>query len=297
MNLITMIPLFILMFVLTYLIVDMILERKNEQKYKIHNFLEQYKKEQETRTFIYVFLQPILQMRKSWLPKKREEKLREKLAKANSKLTPIEFVLNNIVLAIFVSGFSLIYIFIFPQWKEIIMGISLVAGILAYIRGNLKVNKAIKARKLQVQLELPEYMIPLGYMLGKYTTYQATLLSLEYASENLKPHVEELITQMELNPGSYEPYLEFAQKIDEPVAYQFMIALQQAMKLDPIKSKKVIANQINLMRNLRAESYRQLNRMRPSMVSKYIYMCLITMMFLPLGLAFVSIMEKFAKLF
>lgn len=297
MNLVSMIPLLLLLFFLVYFIIDMIQDRKTDKKYKIHNFIEQYKKNQEERTLLYLFLQPILSFRQSWMPKKMEDNLSEKLKKLNSSLTPIEFVLNKIMMSIFVFCMTLSYMFFFPQWKVYIIGGACISSIVALIHGFSKLNKGIKARELQLKLELPEYMIPLGVMLGKYSTYEATKRSLEYASDNLRPYVEDLITQIELNPGKFEPYMEFAKKVEIPVAYQFMIALQQSMVLNESKSKEVIANQIQIMRRLRAETYRQLAKFRPSLVSKYIYLTLTTMMFMPLGLCFVVVMDKFTKMF
>ncbi|MCE0553118.1 hypothetical protein LQK80_00505 [Bacillus thuringiensis] len=44
-------------------------------------------------------------------------------------------------------------------------------------------------------------MISLAYMIGKYTAYEATKRSIEYASDNLRPLVKNLIAQIELDPG------------------------------------------------------------------------------------------------
>ncbi|MGQ7053688.1 hypothetical protein ACUN3C_10140, partial [Bacillus cereus group sp. BceL245] len=184
-----------------------------------------------------------------------------------------------------------------PDLKIVIFPLALVFAVMGFYVKESKLNSNVKAKQLRMQLELPEYMISLAYMIGRYTAYEATKRSIEYASDNLRPLVENLIAQIELEPGNFEPYLEFAREVDIPAAYQFMVALQQAMVMDESQSREIINNQIKLMRRLRAESYETLVASRPGMVFKYlisIYLCIIVFV---IGFSFTSIYEKFVHMF
>lgn len=61
-----------------------------------------------------------------------EEELNIKLDKANLKITPIEFLLKKLVISIFVFLFALIYAWIFPQYKLIILTVGLIISALVF---------------------------------------------------------------------------------------------------------------------------------------------------------------------
>ncbi|MED2217022.1 hypothetical protein P4V91_28880, partial [Bacillus thuringiensis] len=113
----------------------------------------------------------------------------------------------------------------------------------------------------------------------------------------IKPYAEELVAKLELEPGSHEPYIEFAKALNIPSAYQFMVALEQSMKMDEEKSKEIINAQIEVMQKLQSESHDKLVKMRPGLVSKYIIFAYLGMVILIMGISFVSIFDKFVNLF
>lgn len=242
-------------------------------------------------------LYPILKLKKNWISQEREKELEKKLKKVNSSLTPMEFIISKLTFSIINFLVIASLIFYVPDLKIVIFPLALVFAVMGFYVKESKLNSNVKAKQLRMQLELPEYMISLAYMIGRYTAYEATKRSIEYASDNLRPLVENLIAQIELEPGNFEPYLEFAREVDIPAAYQFMVALQQAMVMDESQSREIINNQIKLMRRLRAESYETLVASRPGMVFKYListYLCIIVFV---IGFSFTSIYEKFVHMF
>lgn len=297
MNLLTTIPLFLLLFSLIYLVVDYAFERRNNKKFQIHKYIGRYRKNEENRTFLFMLFEPILKLKKNWIPQRMEEQLNIKLDKANLKITPIEFLLKKLVISIFVFLFALIYAWIFPQYKLIILTVGLIISALVFFYENVRLNSIIKSRELRLELELPELMIPLGFMLSKFSAFEATKRSIEYASDSIKPYAEELVAKLELEPGSHEPYIEFAKALNIPSAYQFMVALEQSMKMDEEKSKEIINAQIEVMQKLQSESHDKLVKMRPGLVSKYIIFAYLGMVILIMGISFVSIFDKFVNLF
>ncbi|MEC2560290.1 hypothetical protein P9W86_27330, partial [Bacillus cereus] len=247
--------------------------------------------------FLFMLFEPILKLKKNWIPQRMEEELNIKLDKANLKITPIEFLLKKLVISIFVFLFALIYAWIFPQYKLIILTVGLIISALVFFYENVRLNSIIKSRELRLELELPELMIPLGFMLSKFSAFEATKRSIEYASDSIKPYAEELVAKLELEPGSHEPYIEFAKALNIPSAYQFMVALEQSMKMDEEKSKEIINAQIEVMQKLQSESHDKLVKMRPGLVSKYIIFAYLGMVILIMGISFVSIFDKFVNLF
>lgn len=297
MKLLSMIPLFLLLFFLVFIIIGMVLEKQKNKKFKMHQLINKNKRKKEDTSLLYEIFWPILKLRKNWLPKRTEEKLREELKKANWNQQPIEFVLSKIVISVFVFSIFILEALIFPHFKNVILVFGLGFAIMAYFHRNYSLKSAIKARRFRLELELPEFMLPLAYMMKKYPTYEATKRSVEYAPANIKPLVEELVTKIDLEPDSFEPYLDFAKKTEVPLAHQFMSAVQQARETDEQKSAKILDNQIELMRKLRAESYLHLANTRPGLVSKYIGISYLGMIVLVLGLSFTALFSKFVNLF
>lgn len=86
-------------------------------------------------------------------------------------------MLKKLVISIFVFLFSLIYVWVFPQYKLIILIIGLVLSALIFFYENVRLNSIIKSRELRLELELPELMIPLGFMLEKFSAFEATKIN------------------------------------------------------------------------------------------------------------------------
>ncbi|MEH0005339.1 hypothetical protein R6231_12485 [Bacillus cytotoxicus] len=297
MNLYPLILLFILVLLFVLVAYNLVLERQKSKRFQIYSIVKKSNVANKRQPILYTILYPILKLKKNWISQEREKELEKKLKKVNSSLTPMEFIISKLTFSIINFLVIASLIFYVPDLKIVIFPLALVFAVMGFYVKESKLNSNVKAKQLRMQLELPEYMISLAYMIGRYTAYEATKRSIEYASDNLRPLVENLIAQIELEPGNFEPYLEFAREVDIPAAYQFMVALQQAMVMDESQSREIINNQIKLMRRLRAESYETLVASRPDMVFKYListYLCIIVFV---IGFSFTSIYEKFVHMF
>ena len=161
-------------------------------------------------------------------------------------------------------------------------------------------KRTIKKNKLyyeqQMKIELPEYLSAFAVLLQSYTPYEATKKSKEYAGPLLKPYVEHLITQIELYPASHTPYEEFANTIDLREAKEFVVALNQLMKVDANNANRIISDQIKIMDELQEEAYNEQIEARPDEVQMYITPMLFPLVAIILTFLFVLIGDAFSQI-
>ena len=105
--------------------------------------------------------------------------------------------------------------------------------------------------------------------MSRFTPYQAVKECEKFTGPFLKPYVEQLMVDIDLEPGSIKPFQKFASQIGVPQAQLFVVAIQQAMTTDRQRSKVILEKQRVIMMRLREESYNELINKKPLVVNKY----------------------------
>lgn len=174
--------------------------------------------------------------------------------------------------------------------------ISIPLGIIAFQMPKRAVGKNKSAYENQIKIELPEYLSAFAVLLQTYSPYEATKKSVEYAGPTTRPYVEELISQIELYPANPKPYEEFAKNIRLREAKEFMVALQQIMKVNSEDADQIIQDQIKIMDELQEETYNEQIEARPDQVEKYIMGMLIPLVGVALTFIFILIADSFSNI-
>lgn len=132
----------------------------------------------------------------------------------------------------------------------------------------LKKNKQNYINTMKTQI--PEYLHHFAVLLEDLTPFDATKKSVEYAGSLLQPYVNRLVDQISMYPASFAPYYEFAESVGLREAKEFVVALEQMMKVDSKAASKIINDQIQIMNELQEEAYDDLIESRPLKVEPYI---------------------------
>lgn len=245
--------------------VSVLQEKRSGKTYNYSKYIHNVQKEEVERKNKKVSLSNKLMSRIHISPDKEEE-IKEKLQKANSKLTPQDFYTQKILYPLILVVFFLL-IGLFREDKTFLF--LAIASSLLYFAPNLFLSQRLATARTMRRAELPSYLTPLGLLLFTYTPYQAVKKSVDYAGPFLKPYVEQLITEMEIYPGSARPFENFSKNLEIIEASSFVAALQQAFETDQSKSREIINSQIKFMRQMRTQNYLTLIEGQPMKLTKF----------------------------
>lgn len=181
--------------------------------------------------------------------------LQRQLDDARMNTTAFRFIQQRLFLAI--SVLALIVVLFFMSNMNLYLYLALPVAFFAYKLPKRNISKNKQNYIYNMKLELPEYLGAFAEMLTSYIPYEATKKSVDYAGPLLRPYVESLITQIALYPNSHKPYYEFAESVGIREAKEFVIALEQIMKVDAINAKRIINEQIKILEALQDEAYNE----------------------------------------
>lgn len=215
-----------------------------------------------------------------------------KIDEAGWSIKPINFTFRRIFLAI-VFPILVMILYFFTRMTMYLFFV-LPLGYIAFQMPNRSLNNAINAKKQNFRKELPEYLSSFAIMLQTFTPYEATKRSIDYAGPLLRPYVERLITEIDLNPASTKPYLDFAKNIDIPEAKEFMVALNQATTVSAAQAHKIISDQLKLSDELQEEGYNELIKNRPNEVLKWERSLVFCMIAIILVFTFLQMFKAFS---
>lgn len=122
----------------------------------------------------------------------------------------------------------------------------------------------------QLRMELPDYFSSLSILLESRSPLTAIKESITYAGEHLHPYVENLITEIELYPADSRPFVNFANRVQIREAKEFMIALEQMMKVDTKNSASILNYQLEIMSELKEGTYNEEIENRENVLDNYI---------------------------
>ncbi|RTR28091.1 hypothetical protein EKG37_17460 [Robertmurraya yapensis] len=275
--------------ILAYKTILLIMETRTSKRYVLKGFLkeEQVQVNKGVREQI-TFLERMTSFTKY------KEHLEGELADARLDVTVTRFIVRRLILTLLMVGAALVLYKISDMNLYLYLAIPL--GVLAYIlpKRNLKKHKLHFER--QMKIELPEYLSAFAVLLQSYNAFDATRRSVEYAGPLLRPFVDHMVTQIELYPSSHKPYQDFAETIGIREAKEFVVALQQIMKVDAAAANQIISSQIKIMDDLQEEAYNEMIEVRPDEVQNYITPMLFPMVAIILTFLFVMIGDAFSKI-
>ncbi|MDX8367198.1 hypothetical protein [Cytobacillus sp. IB215665] len=208
------------------------------------------------------------------------------------KQTPEIFVAQKIVYAMLMA-ICFTTLFVINQ-NFVMLGIAVVSSIVMYFYPNYTLSKNIQYAKAMRKIELPDYLTPLAKLMSSYTPYQAVKECEKFAGPYLKPYVDKLMVDMDLDPGSIKPFQTFASQIGVPQADLFVVAIQQALTTDRIRSKQILEKQRIIMMKIREESYNELINIKPIVVNKYNMIVVFNMILVVLSMVVYVFLDFFS---
>ncbi|MED5052551.1 hypothetical protein P9850_12060 [Anoxybacillus rupiensis] len=223
----------------------------------------------------------------------KEKEIQEKLHAAGLEMKPQEFIRMKILYPMVSLTIFILAAFISDNPVIKIGG---VLSPLLYFYPDYLLRKRTNRAKIEKRIELPEYLKFMALLLKSHTVAQAIIKAQAFAGPYLKPHAERLALEIESYPGSDRPFKTFAENVDIPEAYTFMIALQQAMKTSKKQSMEILNNQIQMLRALEKENYRYLIQQKPEEINRYGLILLVGMTVYPLVLVVIALSEGFKQI-
>lgn len=248
--------LLLLIVFLTFSVIQSIREATKKRKFIIKSYLNE--EEQANSPFF----------EKMTSLTKYKEHIEYELKEGRSKQTVKQFLLKRVMITLLTFILMLLLYNLSSEIIFIYLSIPLMFFVYKVPMNGLKRRQ--KKYVIQLKNELPDYLYHFAVLLESHTPYQATQKSVSYAGGLLKPHVNNLITQINLYPASHKPYYDFANSVQLREAKEFMSALEQIMKVDATASSQIIKDQISIMNELQEEAYNEQIEDRPSLVEPYI---------------------------
>ncbi|MGC7930648.1 MULTISPECIES: hypothetical protein [Lysinibacillus] len=183
-----------------------------------------------------------------------------------TNITAEKFIVKKIIIAIS-SLIPLLIVYQLTQQRMLLLiGIPLVIVMIVKPLANLK--EAAENARRELNSELLDYLYHFFVLLKNYTPNTATQNSVQYAGPYLIPHVEQLNTQVTLNPSSSKPYYDFAESVGIQEAKEFAFTLEQFVKLDATEATEVLEDQLLNLEALQEENYKDLLIERPEATRK-----------------------------
>lgn len=289
------IPVFALIFVLIYWVVNTLLESNRNKKLNFSEYIQNLEQKEENKSALQRILYPISNNigMKVKISKSKEEALSEQLKKAMYDITPQEFIASQIMHAGLFTAFAVMFWLL--SGNKIFIYLVMVAPFM-YFYPKYLLKKRIATVQMMKRMELPSYFNPLGILMFSFNPYEAVKRSLKFAGPHLRPYVERLIADIEVYPGSNIPFENFMKGIDITEAQLFITALQQSFQTDQTRSREIIMKQIEMMRKLRDENYRTLIEKKPLEMNKYNLIVIACMLAIPLTIVAINIMTTYSGL-
>lgn len=235
-------------------------EIQMRKRYVLKSFLKEGLEEQKKAKDLTFF-----ERVESW--EKYRQYVEARLDEAKSTKTFRQFMMKRFIF----STVAIVYGFGFGVALNIPLFtyIAVPLGILMFNVPMKQLEKQRVSYKRQIRVELPDYLSAFSILLYSHTPQNAVKESIHYTDGVLKPYVEQLITDIELYPSDSRPYTNFAQAVDVREAKEFMIALEQMMKVDANKSKEIIDYQIEIMNELQDLTYEEEVENREDVLERY----------------------------
>lgn len=201
--------------------------------------------------------------------------------------------LSIIALSVFIVGLY----FYLKLGQALILPVALLVSIFVYFVAYDNLKKQYQRNRFIFKNELNEYLYHFAIALKLNSPYVATMESAEYASENLKPYVDELITQISLYPNTSKPYRDFAKQLGFVEAQRFVNTVEQLMHVNSETAEELIDAQLEVSKELQNEMYNELLEVRPNKVNAYAELMIVPFLVIVFTMIVVLILETTGQLF
>lgn len=250
----------VLIGVLAYKTILTLSEVQMRKRYVLKSFLKEGLGEQEGAKDLTLF-----ERIGSW--GRYRQYVEAKLIDAKSEKSFQQFMMKRFLFAIvaIAYGFGVGVALNIPLFTYIAIPL----GILMFNVPMKQLEKQKQSYKRQLRVELPDYLSAFSILLYSHTPQNAVRESVQYTDGALKPYVEQLVTDIELYPADSRPYTNFAKAVDVREAKEFMVALEQMMKVDASKSKEIIDYQIEIMSELQILTYKEEVENRETVLERF----------------------------
>lgn len=188
----------------------------------------------------------------SWLPNRIQDWIKEKEKVTNIKVFP--FISKYLFVAMLLSLSSLIIPFVSEQYSQYMLLVNAASLFICYMPFHMLKTFQLN-RKNKIGLEVPEYLESFALLKQQQTLFQATINSARFAGPTIKPYVEQLVLDVQLHPGSSEPYQDFAKKINRVEVSTFMNTMVETARVDQSIESELITEELRQIERMRSDVY------------------------------------------
>lgn len=192
--------------------------------------------------------------------------LADKLRLSGINKTPEEFMVKQATTGLALMSFSVVWIFILGTPLVLIAGVAL--GIVGAILPTQDLNKRIEARKDRIIMELPEFldMLVLSLRTGR-TLMSAVKKAAEHSGETLRPLLDRLQANMELEDVKKDALWDFAESTGIQEVRDFVSALEIGLDAKAKQAEEIYRGQAKIMRDLRVMALKRYTKTIPQKIN------------------------------
>ncbi len=171
-----------------------------------------------------------------------------------NNITPEKIIKKQIIQSIIV---ILVFVIVVEYMQETLLYLVALLFLVTIFRQPIKTLKNFERNtSSRIKGEVFEYLIHFFMLLRNYPYNLATVKSLDYAGENLKPHVLEVIAALSIEPGNFKPFHDFAERVNSRELKEFAYTLEQVTKIDKQTATEIMQDQLTIMQELQEEHYK-----------------------------------------
>lgn len=270
---------------LAYILTDKIIKRSKKKKFIMKSFLQ--KKEQTDSKLTY--------FEKFTSFQKYKRHLQAELNESNSPESVEKYLIKRVCFSL-LATLQMFFIYIVTDYAFFLI-LSIPAAILAFFLQGKQLAKLKNRNYVKKKKQLLDYLIHFALLLKNYTPKDAVIKSRDYAGPLIKPKVNELLTKINLNNGSHEPFYEFANDLNMYEAREFMAAVEQLVKVNAKDAELIIKTQINNLHDKQEEAYEEQVEIQASLVEPYLISMLYPQFIILMIMLIVLIIEILSSLF
>lgn len=188
----------------------------------------------------------------SWLPNQIQEWIKQKEMSSNVKVYP--FISKYFIIALILAVSSLVIPFITDEYIQYMLLMIAASLFICYMPFHMLKTIEINRRN-KIGLETPEYLESFALLKQQQTLFQATINSEKFAGPTIRPYVKQLVLDVQLHPGSNEPYQNFAKNINQVEVSTFMNTMVETARVDQRIEGELIAEELKQIDRMRGDVY------------------------------------------
>lgn len=153
--------------------------------------------------------------------------------------------------------------------------LALPVAIIMFNRPVSTMKKFEESQRVLLKREFLDYQYHFVVLLIDHTPLDTVMKSVQYAGPNLKEHAVRFAKSLALTPSSKQPFKEFAENTRLRETKEFVITLEQIMKVDSNQVLRIVKDQIQSLKELQEETYIEIVEERPAQVETIVNIMLL----------------------